>query len=357
MKKKIRGSGTVYRRGQVWWVKYWDHGLQRNESSKSADAQVARDLLKQKIAEVAAGCDLAPGRCTVADLCQLVIADYRHRRLRDTQHVAWRSEAHITRLLGRLRADKLTSGVVRHYVETRRQEGAQDATINRELAIVHRAFELAHDEDPPLVRRVPKIRKLEEYNARQGFLEPEQYDLLLKCLPQRLKALFVCAYHVGVRKGELRSLRVEQVDLAGKVIRIEATQTKGKQARTLPIYGDMEWWLRAQMLTAKPDCPWLFHNGRGRRLGAHLEGWRDACQQAGLPGLLFHDLRRSAVRNMTRAGVRDLEAMRITGHKTRSVFDRYNIVDEHDLQAAGGKMDRFFHERRRQRGAKLRRVK
>ena len=154
-----------------------------------------------------------------------------------------------------------------------------------------------------------------------------------------------------------KDTRIEQVDLDAKLIRVEKRQSKGKKPRTLPIYGEMERWLRQQIDSAPEGCPWVFHNGKKRLIGKHLNGWREACEAAGMPGLLFHDLRRSAVRNMKRAGLQDKVAMEISGHKTRSVFDRYNIIDEEDIEAAGEKMQNYFAERKRQRAAKLRRVK
>jgi hypothetical protein len=196
--------------------------------------------------------------------------------------------------------------------------------------IIRRGFTLGRQSEPPLVHRVPYIPKLEEDNVRQGFLEPEQYEKVLEKLPQRLKALFVCAYHVGSRSGEIRKIQWPQVDFDARLIHLSARQTKGKAARSLPIYGDMERWLRKQEEGRAPDCPWVF-SFRGRAIGDHLRGWRKACEAAGVPGLLFHDLRRSAVRNMKRAGVQDKVAMQISGHKTRAVFDRYNIIDEGDL--------------------------
>lgn len=357
MAKKLRGSGTIYQRGAVWWLQYYDHGRPRNESSGSADEAAARRILAQRVADIAAGRDLTPETCTVADLCRLVLADYRLRRLRDMKTVEWRYEAHIKPELGGLRVSKVTGAVIGRYIEARRRAEASDATINRELSIVSRGYHLGQQEDPPLVHRVPRIPHLEEDNARHGFLEPEQYETLLGYMPARLKALLVCAYHVGTRSGELRKIRVDQVDFEASQIRLESGQTKGKRTRTLPIYGDMERWLRQQITGAPKGCPWVFYGTRGARIEAHLKGWHEACRAADVPDLLFHDLRRSAVRNMKRAGIQDKVAMEISGHKTRAVFDRYNIVDEGDLEAAGEKLGRYFSERKEARAAKLRRVK
>ena len=125
-------------------------------------------------------------------------------------------------------------------MSARREAGASDPTINRELSIVRRGFRLGFEEDPPIVRRVPHILKLDEDNARQGFLTPAQYETLLASLPERLKALFAVAYHVGTRKGELRKIKWSQVDFDAQCIRLQASQTKGKKARELPFYGEME---------------------------------------------------------------------------------------------------------------------
>jgi hypothetical protein len=74
--------------------------------------------------------------------------------------------------------------------------------------------------------------------------------------------------------------------------------------------------------------------------------WKQACTAAGIPGLLFHDLRRTAVRNPVRAGVGDKVSMKISGHKTRSVFDRYNIIDQNDMRKAMEKLEQFKQQER-----------
>src|ERR1017187_6818465 len=168
--------------------------------------------------------------------------------------------------------------------------GARDSTINRELAIVRRGFRLGAQEAPPLVQRRPAISMLEEDNVRQGFLEQDQYERLLEELPASLKALFVCGYHTGARKNELRRIWWAQVDSEAGLIRLSAGQTKGKKPRTLPIYGDMRRWLERQRESCPASSTWVFHGTHNCPVGNHLNGWAEACERAGVADLLFHDL-------------------------------------------------------------------
>ena len=347
----------TYLRGRIWWIQYYVRGRIMQETTGFTQRADAENLLKQRIGEVAAGRRVGPERATIADLCNLVIEDNRTRNLRDARHVEWRYRTNIAPVLGCLLASRFGRAQVQQYVAGRRAAGASNATINRELAIVRRGFTLGAAEDPPLVQRQVVITALQEDNARQGFTEQDQYEKLLEELPANLKALLVCGYHTGARKNELRRMRWPQVDLDGGAIRLPASQTKTKKPRTLPIYGDMRRWLEHQRATCPADCVWVFHGARNHPVDNHLNGWPEACERAGQPGLLFHDLRRSAVRNMKRAGIQDKVAMEISGHRTRSVFDRYNIIDEADLRDAGKRLEDYAKQRKRDRSAKLRRVK
>jgi integrase len=143
----------------------------------------------------------------------LLIEDCRRQDKADLYQAQLRIEKHLRPEFGGITAVKLTSKHIREYIEKRKREAA-NATINRELAIVRRAYNLGALEDPPLVYRVPRIPKLKEDNVREGFLEPEQYRTILGDLPDPVKPVFVLGYHLGMRTGELLALKRDWVDLA-----------------------------------------------------------------------------------------------------------------------------------------------
>jgi integrase len=250
--------------------------------------------------------------------------------------------------VGKIRANEFGSEDVERDLRRRRngEHRPANATLNRELAIIKRAFRLAAERTPPLVGRVPHILTLKEDNVRTGVLDDEQYRALLHELPDYLQLLFVVGYHTGVRKGELLMVRWAQVDLKGHEIRLRHGETKNDEGRTLPIYGDMLPWIEmadARHQSKCPQCPWVFQKG-GQRIKSFRRAWASACTRAGLPGLLFHDLRRSAVRNMERAGIPRKTAMAIAGHKTEAIYWRYAMSNDRDIRDAGRKLERYFEE-------------
>ena len=347
-----RGSGSLKLRGRIWWIAYTAAGKMIWESSQSPNRETAENLLKQRIGEIAAGREVSKEKATIADLCDLVIADYQVRKLRDLKNVGWRYLANIKPAIGSMLASRFSPNQVRAYIAGRRAAGAEDATINRELSIIRRGFFLGREKVPPIVGKAPRIPKLEEDNARQGFIEQTEYLLLRTTLPEHLKCMLVVAYHCGNRLGELRKLKWSQVDLDAAEIRIERRQAKGKRPRTLPIYGEMREWLEWQAERRAPGCDLVFH-WKGKPLGSHLKGWDRAVRAAGLENLRPHDLRRSAIRNMERAGIPRSVAMSISGHRTESVYKRYDIVADTDLRKAGVRLAEYHGEQ----PAKLKRVK
>lgn len=192
------------------------------------------------------------------------------------------------------------------------------------------------------------IKGLPEDNVREGFLEPDKYRLILDGLTEEIKPVFVVAYHLGMRTGELLAIKRSWVDLAEGLIYVNGRVTKNRNPKTAPIHGDMRPWL--EMLLSRgavgsPKCIWRFSR-KGKPVKDFKADWAQACEKAGVPGLLFHDLRRTAVRNMIRAGVPEKIAMQISGHKTASMLWRYNITDTRDIKDAGKRTERYLEAQR-----------
>jgi integrase len=252
-------------------------------------------------------------------------------------------EKNIRPFFGKIRAVKLTTDRMDAYRAKRKAEGRTDATANRELSIVRTAFNNARKRTPPKVNLVPYFPMIEETTVRQGYLADKVYARLPDELPQYLKAIFVCGYVTGMRKNELAKIQWDQLEFDAGLITLENYRSKRKDPHTVPILaGDMHDLLmanREDRQANRPLSPWVFSLD-GIPLKDFRTSWKHTCERAGVPKLQFHDMRRTAVRNMRRAGVPQLIRMAISGHKTDSMERRYNIVDGEDLSIAKELMER-----------------
>lgn len=337
-------TGSVYVRDEIWWIKFYYRHLPIRESSRSRNRQDAECLLKRRTGEVAMGTfrGLASERARFGELFEDLEHEYILNERHSLPHL--KSRLKHLRTFAALPAADFTSRHADLYILARRQKGASNATINRELQVLKRTLVLATRCDPPKIVRIPYIRLLPENNVRRGFLDDAQYLKLRNELPDYLRPIFVVAYHLGNRLGELRRLRWEQVDFQRNQIRLNPGETKNKRGRVLPMYGEMRHWLAMQKSIRDsnfPTCPYVFHHD-GKFIVDFRKAWRSATRRANLEGTLFHDLRRSAVRNMREAGIPETVAMGISGHQTRSIFERYNIVSDRDLKTAAEKMHARF---------------
>lgn len=283
------------------------------------------------------------------------------------------------------------------------EQGTSGATINRELAVLKRAYHLGMKRTPKKVRECPQMPGNRESDARTGFLEAAQYaPLAMECskVGLWLRSLLTVAYTFAFRKGELLDLRVKQIDLAnGKhgAIRLESANTKNKKPRIIKLTQETSTLLTACCIGKAPDAHVFTRPDKKRKDGMLVKGgpvkgfrkvWEQVCCSSGVghrvcrdcyeaaeaeaeelqkpivppppadekgkcpdcgktwkryqlmySGLIFHDLRRTGIRNLVRDGTQETVAMKISGHKTRSVFDRYNIVSESDLADAADRID------------------
>jgi integrase len=336
-KRSTLGQGSIYQRNGWWWCDYSAGGVRRRESCETKNREEALAYLHRRQGKLASGELLAPDRVRVRDLFALLLDDYDVRKVAQSYIAGLKVKSILIPKLGDIKATKLTSSQVQQYVHDRSKH-VKPSTVNRELGLLRRAFQLGYQHDPPLVARVPHFPKLPEGEPRKGFLPPEMYRKLLLELPEHLRLLFVIAYHVGLRRGALLRIKWSQVDRKEGCIWMEGKRANRKpEPVAVPIYGDM-----AKFLDLQPkNGEFLFTRG-AQPIKDFRESWDLACTRAEVPDLLFHDLRRTAVRNLRRAGVPESVIMKITGHRTRTVFERYNITDQTDTQQAGRLAEEFL---------------
>lgn len=255
----------------------------------------------------------------------------------------------------------VSTSLISSYITSRQEQDIANGTINRELSVLQAMFRLGERSTAangkPVVDRLPVFpRKMKEGRPRKGFIKDEQFALLAaNTKTPWLRCFIECAYKFGFRKGELLGLRKRQVDLLEGRIRLE--DSKSGDPRTIVMTETMRQ-LMLVLLRGKKDEDYVFTREDGSRVVAPRKEWYSLCVSSGLGkyelverkngesykkyvGLNPHDFRRSALRNMTRRGVTEKVAMTISGHSTRSVFDRYNIVDETDLAEATKKIEAF----------------
>ena len=391
MSKRTKGDGSLYQRGRIWWIAYkHPDGTRILESSKSDRRAVALRLLRKQLG---AGVHNLPviknaEQVTFHDAAQMVINDFVANHAADATEksvekalaVQKRRAAtgHLAAYFGTRKLVGITSGDVTAYIAKRLadtivtrkartvmlEDGTEQttpeqtkpvspATINRELQCLKRMFSLAIRSGR--IATKPYIEMLQEAAPRAGFFEREQYESVLRHLPAELRPVVSFTYITGWRMAdEVLPLEWRQVDFDAGEVRLEPGTTKNKEGRTFPFTAELRTVLTAQhaeherLKKAGYIFPKVFFRevaeGRGgdkkpKAITSLNKAWKVACRAAGCPGRIPHDMRRSAVRNLVRAGISERVAMMLTGHKTRSVFERYNITSPGDLRDAARLLD------------------
>jgi site-specific recombinase XerD len=349
----MRGMGRIFKRSgsAYYWLAYCVRGKEIRESSGETDPRKAEKKLRARLDEVGAdrlGVARFVGpkaeRVLIGELLELLEADYRIRRVK-----AWASfQSHVKPVrahFGLRRAVEVELEDIDRYIDARRAEGKADATINRETQLLGQAFRLGVR--TKRITSATEIRHLRENNARQVFIDNGDFEAIVNGLPQYLQDFMRLKRLIAWRKGELTTLPWTQVDRSSQGLWLRDSKNGRPRLLVLP---DPAWtiierrWAARQYM--RPDgttaiSQYVFHHN-GLPIGDCRKAWATACRTAGLragrkEGLVPHDLRRTGVRNMRRAGVTETVAMAISGHRTRAVFDRYNITSEDDLRDAVAK--------------------
>jgi integrase len=377
--------GSVYRRKGTdkLWIKYTQHGRTIRESTETDNMVEARRMLRNREGLVAKGLPVTPdvGRVTFDEAVADLLNDYALNQRKSTDDTRRRIEKHIRPFFGNRRMISITTADLRAFVAKRQKDGVvvrrrragkvppgEDAIVevwlpvsaaelNRELTTLKRMFSLAVQ--AAKLHYKPHFPMLRENNVRKGFFERDQYLAVLKHLPEAMRPIVTFAYVTGWRiNSEVLPLQWRQVDLAAGEVRLDPGTTKNGEGRVFYLTPELQALLQAQRDRAdeiQRDLSMIvqhvfFHQpamkdgSLGMRAGKGISGhgfyqaWRRARSKAGCPGSIPHDFRRTAIRSMVRAGIPERVAMALSGHKTRSVFDRYNIVSDGDLRAATARL-------------------
>lgn len=354
--RRPKGEGSLLKRAgcRFWYAQYVHNGQKVRVSTKKTGKMEALGVLRRLMGDRDRGLASLPeaAKLRYADLRRSLIDDYERKGNRTLTTYADGTE----NINGLKQLDEffnysetnpgpsvmqITTDTSRDFARKRLADGVGSAMVNRSLACLRRMLRIAHEDRK--IQSVPKIRLLKEPRARKGFVEEGKFNELLALLPTHLKPLILFLYWCGPRKGEALQIEWQQVDLDARIIRLEEEQTKTDEPRNVPLPSVLVMMLRE----IEPKKGKVFNDTNLR-----VE-WEKACSACELgkrrliepkdedsypwysyKGLQIHDLRRSAVRNLRRAGVSETVIMSISGHKTAEVFRRYNIVSTEDVTDA-----------------------
>ena len=352
---RVAGHAVETRKLPIYWIQYRVAGRVQCESSRSKKRADAVDLLKRREGDVVRGLPVTTkvGQLRLEEAAEDLLNDYRTNGKRSLVDVKRRVEKHLQPFFGNRRMTAITTVEVRRFTVARQAAGASNGEINRELTALKRMFTLATQSGKLLHR--PYLPMLRENNVRQGFFERDQFESIRHHLP----AAF--AYATGWRTpSEILPLEWRHVDFRIGEVRLDPGTTKNDEGRVFPFTAD----LRAILEEQRRQADRLREKGLiaryvffhfietksgplGKKSGERItasgfdKAWRRAREKAGLPDRIPHDFRRTAVRNLEQAGVPRSVAMKLTGHRTESVYRRYAIVSAGDLRSAARQLDAY----------------
>ena len=338
-RRRENGSGGVYPRpnGRFQIAYYDKSGRKIRETYKTYEK--AERMLKKRVVQAEAGVLEVERRVKMDELAEAYLLYVKNSKPKSAKWATMVWDVHLKDFFSGRMASRITTDLVSEYA-TQRLEKVQGCTVNRELAILHAMFRLGANATPPKVSHVPVFPpKFAENAPRSGFVRDAEYQkIMAACASPVLRAIYAVAYSYGLRKGELLGLRVRQLDFEARTLRLWTGETKSGEGRTVGMTKEGEELLAPCVKDKGPEDP-VFTWPSGKPVKDFRGSWDKIAAAAGLPDLLLHDFRRSAARNLIRAGVERDTARRITGHKTDSIFSRYNIVAEEDLLDADRKLE------------------
>lgn len=347
---KRHGEGRVFQRGARWWIAYYVKKAGRSKEVREPGGRTGKEAQKKlafRRKQVGAhdlGYEVFKGpkseKVTIEDLLDRLERKYEElgkERKRTHSHMK-----HLRDFFGVERAMSVSEGGrLSDYIRFRQQERASPGTVNRELRILRRAFHVGVAEKRLNRSSIPTFELLPEHNIREGFVEKGAFEAIISNLKDLdIQDVVAWAFWTGMRKGEIGKLSWSSVDKETLMLTLPGRITKNGKPRKLALVGIYREIIKRRLNARVIGCDLIFHRN-GKQIGSFRKAWVNACKKAGVADLLFHDLRRSAIRNMIRGGVERTVARTISGHRTEAVFTRYDITDGDDLRDAALKTEAY----------------
>ena len=348
LKKLICKCGKKIRKesNKCYWIEYYIDGQRKRERighSKLAAENRFREVQTAKV-EGRYIKNVKGVKLTLNELRKWYLSLSEVRNL-STYNTLLSRVAHPVRLIGESKyASSLSLDDIEHYRLSRGKEESRwsknnkvtAATINKEISafksMLNFAVKYGKIESNPII----KAAKLKDDNVRQRIISQNELENLLSFSPVHLKPILKMAYYEPMRKEEIIGLTWDEIDLQSNFIRLSANRTKGKKnGRSIPIHPLIKEMLYSlpRSITTNRVFLYLDKQGRYRPFKGFSRSWNRVRKLAGLNDVVFHDLRHTAITNMRKAGNPPSVIMKASGHKTMSMFLRYNLVDDEDLRS------------------------
>lgn len=318
------------KKADYWVIEYRINGKLRRETVGKVGIvtkTIARELLKKRELQVKLG------QWDMIDAKIPTLNEFANEYLKHVRDVAkkhsWSRDVlslkYLKAVFGERRLSDITPKDIDDYKGTRLVDVAP-ATVNRELEVLRHLLNLAERWKKFFGKNpVSQAGLLILNNQVERILSPEEEERLLACSSPQLSAILICALNTGMRKGEIISLKWSNVDLDNNVITLEATNTKSKKGRKIPINSKLRKTLLEQKLKGGgSDYVFLSSNGNPyKRQDSLKQAFGGACRRAGIEGLRFHDLRHTAATRMVESGAKIVAVSRILGHADLKTTMRY----------------------------------
>ena len=330
--KKTRwnyGFGSVYirktKQGKVrWYADYQDNGKRVREVVKNAQSRAEAVLyLQEKVAEAF---NNVHGTCRekkpieFTELADCYIQDYAKLNKRTWKNDRCCINAHLKPFFGEMQLDEITPLFIEKYRAERLKTGVTKSTVNRELAIMKKMFNISIDWKLATENPVKKVKFFSEKdNLKERILTKEEEDRLLVASAEHLKPILIAALNTGMRLGEILSLKWGQIDFEKELVRVE--KTKSGKIRYVNINSVLSKTL--ENLKAQ-DGEFLFTNPEtGQPLKDVRTAFKSACRRANIKNLRFHDLRHTFASRLVESGVDLITVKELLGHSTVKITERY----------------------------------